>query len=99
MTWTVISEPWSTCRSGRDRPVIGQHPQLGVVEALADRADAEVDAVAVVKADDAGGGHLDQSCGVGAEQVAKVVGSRAVHPASGGRDRRAQSESAVPRSH
>jgi len=34
-----------------DGPVVGQHAQLSVVEVLADRTDAQVEAVAVAQAD------------------------------------------------
>src|SRR5207302_9250784 len=55
-----------------DRPVVGEHAQLGAVEALSRRADVQVKSVTVVEPGHARARHLRQSRGLGGEQVLRV---------------------------
>ena len=50
-----------------DRTVVCQHPQLGVLDALVDRTDAQVEAIPVAEPDDPRTGHLRQPRGIGGE--------------------------------
>ena len=59
-------------RRAWDRPVVCEHAHLGVADALAHRVDAQIEAIAVVKADDARARCLRESCGFGRERVLMI---------------------------
>ena len=62
-----------------DRPVVGEHPQLGAVDVLAHRADPQIQPVPVVKPGHVRTQHLRQSRRLGREQVVACVRFRLVH--------------------
>src|SRR3954449_12342172 len=55
-----------------DGAVVGEHAQLGAVDLLADREDAQVEDSAVIEPDHARARHFGQSCRIGSEQFLLV---------------------------
>jgi len=59
-------------RRAWDRPVVCEHAHLGVADALAHGMDAQFEAIAVVKTDDARARRFPESCGFGRECVMMI---------------------------
>ena len=66
-------------RRTRDRTVVSEHPQLGVVDALAHGLDAEIEPVPVVEPDELGGRRRREPRRLGREEV---LGRHAIQPTS-----------------